>query len=397
MSSESHRGFAKLPKNTADPLDRPVHCTRFSPSKTEILSASDDGTVRLWDLPSQTPIHTFAGHSDYVRTCAFLPSNPSLVLSGSYDGTVKLWDARVGGGESGDSQLTMGRPGAGAMPVEALLAFPDGSAGGSGGLCLSAGGPILRLWDLAMAGRCVRALSNHQKTITCMSFDSNRRRVLTGGLDQLVKVYDVEDWSVVHTMRYPAPLLSLAMSPDDTHIAAGMTDGTLSVRRRDPKASEVAAEETERAALSTGAYEYFADFEQVFGRGHVKTKGAKVEVPVAPIEESRVETLRRKKLKDYDKYLKKFRYGQALDAVTAKKVRAGSSLGYESTKLILVLSLSAPHADCPPRHGIRTDPRTHLPRRPADSTRRTRRRDLAASAGFLVSARLRPKIRKHGG
>jgi len=35
---------------------------------------------------------------------------------------------------------------------------------------------------------------------------------MTGGLDAMVKVYDVEDWKVVHTMRYPAPLLSLAVS-----------------------------------------------------------------------------------------------------------------------------------------------------------------------------------------
>lgn len=93
----------------------------------------------------------------------------------------------------------------GGAPVEDLLAFP------TGGVCVSVGGPILRVWDLNM-GKCVRALSNHQKTITCAAFDGTKGRVLTGGLDAMVKVYDVEDWKVVHTMRYPAPLLSLAVS-----------------------------------------------------------------------------------------------------------------------------------------------------------------------------------------
>ena len=37
-------------------------------------------------------------------------------------------------------------------------------------------------------------------------------RVLTGGLDQMVKVYDVSTYKVVHTMRYPAPVLCLAVS-----------------------------------------------------------------------------------------------------------------------------------------------------------------------------------------
>lgn len=55
-------------------------------------------------------------------------------------------------------------------------------------------------------------MSNHQKTVTCATFDGAKGRVLTGGLDMMVKVYDTEEWKVVHTMRYPAPVLSLAVS-----------------------------------------------------------------------------------------------------------------------------------------------------------------------------------------
>jgi WD40 repeat protein len=182
--------------------DRPVHVTRFSPNNTEIGSASDDGTVRLWDIPSQTCLQTFDGHTDYVRSLVFNPNNPSLLLSGSYDSTIKLWDARTG-----NAEMTMSH--GSNLSVEDVLLFPTGGSN----VALSAGGPILRVWDLAMAGgKCVRALSNHQKTISCMTFDGGARRVLTGGLDMMVKVYDVEDWKVVHTMRYPAPIMSLAVS-----------------------------------------------------------------------------------------------------------------------------------------------------------------------------------------
>ena len=93
----------------------------------------------------------------------------------------------------------------GGAPIEDILAFP------SGGVGVTVGGPILRVWDLNM-GRCVRALSNHQKTVTCAAFDGTKGRVLTGGLDAMVKVYDVEEWKVVHSMRYPSPVLSLAVS-----------------------------------------------------------------------------------------------------------------------------------------------------------------------------------------
>lgn len=46
------------------------------------MSASDDKTVRLWDIPGETVVTTFAGHSDYVRTGLVSNDNPHLILTG---------------------------------------------------------------------------------------------------------------------------------------------------------------------------------------------------------------------------------------------------------------------------------------------------------------------------
>ena len=93
-----------------------------------------------------------------------------------------------------------------ATPVEQVLMFPSGT------VVLSSAGPILRVWDLVAGGKCMRAMSNHQKTVTSLAFNGNASRLLTGSLDHMVKVYDVGTYRVVHTMRYPAPILSLAVS-----------------------------------------------------------------------------------------------------------------------------------------------------------------------------------------
>lgn len=183
-------------------MRRPVHVTRFSPKETtQLLSCSDDTTVKLWDIPSQSSVTTFTDHTDYVRSGVMSNINPSLILTGSYDSTLRLFDARTGAAE-----MVMGSAEKGQAPVEDVLLFPSDT------LALSSSGPILRVWDLVAGGRCLRALSNHQKTITCMTFNGNASRLLTGGLDQMVKVYDVSSYRVVHTMRYSAPLLCLAMS-----------------------------------------------------------------------------------------------------------------------------------------------------------------------------------------
>lgn len=154
-------------------------------------------------MPSESAIVTFANHADYVRSGVVSAANPSIILTGSYDSTVKLFDVREGA-----CVMTMkgGGGGAAPLPVEQVLLFPSGSA------AVSSSGPIVRIWDLIAGGRCLRAMSNHQKTITALSFDGSSGRLLTGGLDQMVKVYDITNYKVVHTMRYPAPLLSLAIS-----------------------------------------------------------------------------------------------------------------------------------------------------------------------------------------
>ncbi|TCD69675.1 hypothetical protein EIP91_006692 [Steccherinum ochraceum] len=297
-----------------DAHKQPVHVAKFSSAdQTQVLSCSDDTTVRLWDVPSQTAITTFHDHTDYVRTGQVSSNNPNLILTGSYDATVRLLDARTGeceivmGGSSGDGG------GKNAAPVEQVLMFPSGT------VALSSAGPILRVWDLVAGGRCTRALSNHQKTITALTFNSNSSRVLTGSLDQMVKVYDVGTYQVVHTMRYPAPVLCLAVSPDETHIAAGMSDGTLSVRRRQQKASETKASDLLGITASrTGAYESFLGALPTIGQGQVKSKGkAKA---VGDANEFRVESKRKKRLKEYDRLLKSFQYSAALDSVLRQNV-----------------------------------------------------------------------------
>ncbi|KAF5344080.1 hypothetical protein D9758_008905 [Tetrapyrgos nigripes] len=297
---------------TFDSHKQPVHVAKFSPlTPTQVLSCSDDTTAKIWDVPSQSCVTTFIAHTDYIRSGQASTSNPHLFLTGSYDSTARLFDSR-----SGQCEMVMGGGSSSGsnVPVEQVLMFPSGT------VVLSAAGPILRVWDLVAGGRCVRALSNHQKTVTALAFNANASRLLTGGLDQMVKVYDISTYKTVHTMRYPAPILCLAISPDETHIAAGMTDGTLSVRRRNPKASETSGDAVlASAVLRAGTFESFLGGSlPMIGKGTVKSK-AKFK-PLGEVDEFRIESKRTKRLKNYDKLLKSFKYSAALDSVLRKHV-----------------------------------------------------------------------------
>lgn len=100
-----------------------------------------------------------------------------------------------------------------------------------------------------------------------------------------------------------------------------MSDGTLSVRRRDPKASEPAAAGITLSAdaLRSGTFDSFlGGVLPTIGerrlRKDVKGKSKKLD----NVDEFRVESRRKKRLREYDRLLKSFKYGAALDSVLAK-------------------------------------------------------------------------------
>ncbi|GAA5905871.1 hypothetical protein JCM8208_003363 [Rhodotorula glutinis] len=314
-----------------------VHTTKFSPGAgTQILTTSSDTTVRLFDLSTSAPLRTFSSHTDYVRAASFVPSSPSLVFSGGYDSTVRLWDSRVPDSE-GSGCVWVGRHG---KPVDAVL------VGEQGTMAVSAGGPIMRVWDLlgastsrsgaldggfdveggAVAAQqdgveedtgtqyCLKALSNHQKAITSLCWaesEQGEKRVLSGGLDGLVKVYDPqENWRVRHTMRYGGQVMSLAVSPNNSHLVAGLSDGSLSIRTR-AGVGRKAGVPVEKVTPSFDAMLAGMGHGGVVYSGKQAGEGLK-----ATFEgEVKVSKERRRKLTEWDRMLKSFRYGDALDSV----------------------------------------------------------------------------------
>ena len=94
-----------------------------------------------------------------------------------------------------------------------------------------------------------------------------------------------------------------------------MSDGTLSVRQRQPKPSQAGLDLAD--ALTTGTYETFLGGAlSSVGQGRVKAK-TKSTVH-GDVDELRVESRRAPRLKEYDRLLKSFKYSAALDAVLRK-------------------------------------------------------------------------------
>jgi len=241
---------------------QPVWVTQWHPTElTDLMSCSDDRTVRLWDLPSDKSVMRFDGHQDYVRCGAFMPAQSGLLVSGSYDQTVRLWDSRAGG----KAAMVFKH----AAPIEAVLPMPSGTA------VLATSDNVISVLDI-VAAKPIQMLRNHQKAVTALSLANNGDRLLSGALDGHVKVFETTGWNVVGGLKYPSPILSLSVissAKEDKHIAVGMQSGLLSIKTHLSGEQKVQAREREKEmkALMEGKIEeYDKSKKRKRGRGWEK-------------------------------------------------------------------------------------------------------------------------------
>ncbi|KAI8870767.1 WD40 repeat-like protein [Ramicandelaber brevisporus] len=317
---------------------RAVRKVRFGlHSKTMVMSTSDDTTVRIWDIPSETTTAVFTDHTDYIRAGVVSPISPSLFVTGSYDRTVRLWDSRINANNSSSSGDDGSSSGACVMtfthpePIDDVVMFPSGS------LVAVAGGPMVRIYDVLSGGRLVYSMDNHEKSVTSLSLNSSGSRLLAGSLDHHLKVYDVTDYKVVYSNKYPAPILTIGLSPDDSNLVVGTSTSIVSIRHRKPVGTDASAPVMTSSGGIGSVPANLAELDAFFGGsnklGANKTKkSSKPKKPQggtrahftrgsdakASAEDVVIESQRRARLADYDKMLKNFQYGNALNAVLAR-------------------------------------------------------------------------------
>jgi U3 small nucleolar RNA-associated protein 15 len=322
-----------------------------------LITSGDDAIINLWDVsqPSRTePVIIWTGHGDSVRHIILvhitdesltLSNSPTkkrkkqqgggggggggryVMVTGSYDHSVRVWDLKsslnlLNNLKQNDndekaidaSHMMLATIHHGA-PVEALVQMTSNPRE-----VVSAGGTSMKLFDIVSNTLLRENDSSHSKTITSVSLvnmvgspndstvgeDSGaQQRLLSTGLDGFLRIYDPMTFHCLHGSKAPMPLLCTAVSPSSTKenasnrlLVTGSSNGLLTVRQR-PRPIAAQPKREPRA----GTYSYFM-------------RGAS-SLPSA--DDYTVELQRKQRLLPFDKALRQFRYGEALDEALSTK------------------------------------------------------------------------------
>lgn len=193
----------------------PVYCTCFSPDLSHLVSASGDGTVRLWNLFTFTNVVCYKGHMNPVWSVAFSPLGYYFATA-SHDKTARLWSTdhifplRVLAGHLSD--------------VDAVEFHPNSNYIATGSTDRSC-----RLWDVT-TGECARVFEGHTDAVHALAFSDNGQLLASGADDYLVIMWDIGEGSKIAVCAgHRAPVYSVSFSGDGTLLASGGADNTVRI------------------------------------------------------------------------------------------------------------------------------------------------------------------------
>jgi WD40 repeat protein len=180
----------------------------LSPDGTDVLSASYDGTARLWDIQTGQEIRQFRGHTGAVDSVAF-SSDGQRILTGGADGVVLLWD----------------------IEPHPELPILDGKNGGMFGVAFSPDGThlatnvvnnVLQMWDVD-SGKLLWSKKGNGFALWALAFSPNGEYLLSGNMDGVTTLWDAETGQEVRqfTSQGLDEINALAFSPDGKTIVAG--------------------------------------------------------------------------------------------------------------------------------------------------------------------------------
>jgi serine/threonine protein kinase len=197
-----------------------VQGVAFAPDAQRVLTASLDGSLRLWDVVSGRELRRFTRHAGAVTGVAFSPNGRYAVSAGA-DRTVRIWDVDSGW----EVRCLTGHT----EPATGVVFLSDNAHVVSAGQDRS-----LRLWEIDR-GQEVRRFVGHRGAVNGLAVSDDGRRLVSAGNDRTLRLWDVETGQELACLggqsatESGAILTSVAIAPDGRHALTGGSDHAVSL------------------------------------------------------------------------------------------------------------------------------------------------------------------------
>lgn len=198
-----------------------VYAVAWSPDGKRLAGGSRDRTVTVWDAETWAELGVLTGHDDSVGALAWSPDGDRLATASS-DRTVRIWDAET------HAELTVltGHE----LPVWDLAWSPGRRQ------CLASASDdgTVRVWSLSPGGRTTE-LTGHRAGVSAVAWCPDGRRLASVSEDRTALVWNIAeaeeegDEPQARKLESLTPLNCVTWSPDGRHIVAGDDDRTVHV------------------------------------------------------------------------------------------------------------------------------------------------------------------------
>ena len=198
----------------------------FTPDGKELISVSDDKTIRFWDVASGEPIRVLRppigpGREGMLYAAALSPDGRTLAVGGyglkDAIGSIYLISTTTGRIE----RVLKGH-------TERIHSLAFGVPPG-GRLLLASGSDdnTARIWDVA-TGECQRVLEGHTNSVYGVAFAPDASRLATASYDKTARIWSVAEGKCLFTLQgHTKEVRSVAWSPDGKLLATGSFDRSI--------------------------------------------------------------------------------------------------------------------------------------------------------------------------
>eukprot|EP01095_Lingulamoeba_sp_RSL-Kostka_P003266 TRINITY_DN1425_c0_g1_i1.p1 TRINITY_DN1425_c0_g1~~TRINITY_DN1425_c0_g1_i1.p1 ORF type:complete len:369 (+),score=97.90 TRINITY_DN1425_c0_g1_i1:191-1297(+) len=193
-----------------------INNVEFDPTGVAVASCSSDKNIMIYEVYGDCNCFSeFKGHSGPVLDIKW-STDSSLLYSASADKHSFVWDSeyvkrikKFRGHTGIVNSLSTNRRG----PDVLVTASDDCTA---------------KLWDLN--SKNPTATFDHPYPVTSVTFDDNTEKVITGSVDNIIRVWDMKTNKILYTMEDCEDVVtSLSVSPDGSFLLSNSMDNNVRV------------------------------------------------------------------------------------------------------------------------------------------------------------------------